>query len=87
ESKQQISVLQQNNNRVAKELMSAQAQVEAKTKESEQLMATLTRKESEFQNSISSMKSAHEAGLAKERAEFERSLRTAKLSAEERVAK
>jgi chromosome segregation ATPase len=101
ESAQRIQTLRAENNQTAAQLQQTQAMVEAKAKEVElksreaeakgrevgQLKQSLSAREQQYQESLSELKRGHESALAREKAEFEKGLKQAALSAEGKVAK
>jgi outer membrane protein OmpA-like peptidoglycan-associated protein len=86
ESEQKINVLQAKNSQAASELDSTRAKLEEKNRQAEQLMASLTAKEGEYQNTWAALKRSHEQQVAAENAAFQKSMNELKLSAEARLA-
>ena len=78
---QKISALKAANDQTYRELDNTKSQLDAKNREAEQLVATLSSKENEFKNNINSLVQENEGRIARERAQFETELQKSRLNA------
>jgi chromosome segregation ATPase len=85
-SEEQISSLREKNSKTISELSKTRETLEEKNRQAEQLMTSLSSKETEYQNSISNLNEAHEKQMAKEKAAFDASMNELKLSDQARIA-
>lgn len=87
DSSQRILALKEENRGYLSQLETAKTQIAQKSRQAEQLLATLNKKESEFNGTIAELQLAHAESVRREKQAFEQGIIKAQLSTTARIEK